>query len=155
MGNAIREAATTLIRLSNILRGKTRSQVLIDRTTAKLGIVAALLGVTGVALGALGAHALADSFGPGQAATFETAVRYQVWHALAILALCAITTPGSRSAGWLMAAGAALFSGSLYLLVLADAKWAGPITPVGGVLMIAGWVVLLVAFARQTRDQST
>ena len=127
-----------------------------DRSIAKLGVAAAFLGLTGVALGALGAHALANSFGPGESATFETAVRYQVWHALAILALCAIGVSQSTGRvvvpGWLMAGGAALFSGSLYLLVLADARWAGPITPIGGVLMISGWALLIATFLRGAKS---
>jgi uncharacterized membrane protein YgdD (TMEM256/DUF423 family) len=101
-----------------------------------------------VALGAFGAHALNDRLvAAGQLESWRTAVRYQAWHALALLALGALPPAfaprATRAAGWLFLVGSALFSGSIYGLSL-DGPPAvlGPITPLGGVLLIAGWAAL-------------
>ena len=95
--------------------------------------------------GAFGAHALRDRLTPADLATFETAARYQMYHALALLAVGLLTDRGvtrAGAAGWLFLAGVALFSGSLYLLVLTGQRWLGAVTPFGGVAFIAGWVAL-------------
>jgi len=98
----------------------------------------------GVVFGAFGAHALKASLSPKMLSTFETGVRYQMYHALGLLALAwAISRWPERSlsvAAWMLLAGTAVFSGSLYLLVLTGARWFGAITPFGGALLIAGWV---------------
>ena len=111
-----------------------------DRLFAGLGAVFAFLGV---ALGAFGAHALRERLGAGDLATFETAVRYQLIHALGLVAVAWIHTrwpsAGVTAAGWLMAAGIVLFSGSLYLLVLSGQRWMGAVTPLGGVAFLAAW----------------
>jgi uncharacterized membrane protein YgdD (TMEM256/DUF423 family) len=77
---------------------------------------------------------------------FETGVRYQMYHALALFAVAwaASRWPGSaiNAAGWLMVAGVVIFSGSLYTLALSGARWWGAVTPIGGVLLIAGWAAL-------------
>jgi len=108
-----------------------------------------LLGGLGVALGAFGAHALKARLRPEKLETFETAVRYHLWHALALLgaAYAAARWPSSLSsaAGWLFAAGILLFSGSLYLLALSGKRWLGAITPMGGAAFIAGWLCLALA----------
>ena len=97
----------------------------------------AALGGLGVALGAFGAHALRGSLDQGALNTFEIGVRYQMYHALALLALGA--QPGQRRApAWLLA-GTAVFSGSLYALALSGVKPLGAVTPVGGVLQLVGW----------------
>ena len=106
---------------------------------AKLG---ALLAFTGVALGAFGAHALRDLVAPERLATFDTAVRYQMFHALALLALQALP-PRAHRATWPLFLGSLLFSGSLYLLVATGATWLGAVAPLGGALQLAGWAVLL------------
>ena len=97
----------------------------------------------GVALGAFGAHALRDLVAPQLLATFETGVRYQMYSGLGLLGLAwAIDRWPERRlvpAAWLLVAGAVVFSGSLYLLVLTGARWFGAITPFGGVALIAGW----------------
>ena len=102
----------------------------------------ALAGV-GVVFGAFGAHALKASLSPKMLATFETGVRYQMYHGLGLLALAwAVSRWPERRlmpAAWLLLAGTVVFSGSLYLLVLTGARWFGAITPFGGVLLIAGW----------------
>jgi len=97
----------------------------------------------GVALGAFGAHALKASLSPPLLSTFETGVRYQMYHGLGLLALAwAIDRWPERRlapAAWLLLAGTVVFSGSLYLLVLTGARWFGAVTPFGGVALIAGW----------------
>ncbi len=118
-----------------------------DRTFFMLG---SLLGALGVALGAFGAHALRDRLPADLLATFEIGVRYHMYHALALIAAAWAVSrwPGSGAAtwaGWLFAAGIAVFSGSLYVLVLSGARWLGAVTPIGGVMLIAGWICLALA----------
>jgi len=114
-------------------------------------VIGAVLAGVGVAAGAFAAHALAGMVPPERVATFETAARYQVYHALALLVVGLLaervakrTASGRalRLAGWLFVAGVALFSGSLYLLVLTDTPALGAVTPLGGVAFIAGWAAL-------------
>jgi uncharacterized membrane protein YgdD (TMEM256/DUF423 family) len=113
------------------------------RTFLALGAVLAGLGV---AAGAFAAHALAEVVPPARIATFETAARYQVYHALALLAVGLLAERSApralRAAGWLFVAGTALFSGSLYLLVLTDTPALGAVTPLGGVAFLSGWALL-------------
>lgn len=111
-------------------------------------IVAAILGGTGVMLGAFASHGLKSKLSESLLSAFETGVTYQFYHALALFAL-ALWLKQSQSvwfvaSGYLWLAGVILFSGSLYALALTGVKWFGPITPIGGVLFIAGWVSLLV-----------
>ncbi|MDV6326640.1 DUF423 domain-containing protein [Idiomarina sp. Sol25] len=111
-------------------------------------IVAAILGGTGVMLGAFASHGLKSKLSESLLSAFETGVTYQFYHALALFAL-ALWLKQSPSvwfvaSGYLWLAGVVLFSGSLYALALTGVKWFGPITPIGGVLFIAGWVSLLV-----------
>jgi uncharacterized membrane protein YgdD (TMEM256/DUF423 family) len=120
------------------------------RRTALCG---ALLALTGVAAGALGAHALRDRLAPALLATFETAVRYQLFHALALFAAAWLqqSVPG-RLAGTgaaLLGTGALLFSGSLYLIVLGIGAGIGWVTPVGGLLLLSGWACLVLALLRR------
>ena len=97
----------------------------------------------GVVFGAFGAHALKASLSPRMLEIFETGVRYQMYHGLGLLALAwAISRWPERrlvAAAWLLVAGTAVFSGSLYMLVLTGTRWFGAITPVGGVALIVGW----------------
>ena len=106
-----------------------------------------------MAFGAFGAHALRARLSPEMLAAFETAVRYQMYHALAILAvgLIVVRLDGwlYRTAGWLFAAGIVLFSGSLYALALTGAPAWGMVTPVGGVCLLGGWVALAAGLARR------
>ncbi len=116
-------------------------------------ILGSISGGLAVVLGAFGAHALKDRLTPDLLQTFETGVRYHMYHALALLAVAfALSRWGSTglasAAGWLFVAGTVLFSGSLYLLALTGVKWLGAITPLGGVAFIAGWVCLVLAAAR-------
>lgn len=105
-------------------------------------VAGALLAGSGVALGAFGAHALKHSLAPEQAEWWSTAVQYQMWHALALLVLCGLAVRRRGLAALLIGAGAVVFSGSLYLMALGLPRWLGAITPIGGTLMIAGWLVL-------------
>jgi len=104
----------------------------------------AVLGAVGVAAGAFGAHALGDH---PQIATFDVAVRYQMYHALAMLAVGQTTGRCAQVAGWFFACGVVLFSGMLYLRVLGAGIWSVHVVPVGGTLLIAGWVALACAAA--------
>lgn len=114
-----------------------------DRAFAAAGAFSALLAV---AAGAFGAHALRARVTPDLLAVFETAARYQMYHALGLLAVAWAATRwpvGSvRAAGWLFIAGTIVFSGSLYLLTLTGQRWLGAVTPLGGVLFLAGWLAL-------------
>jgi uncharacterized membrane protein YgdD (TMEM256/DUF423 family) len=120
-----------------------------DRLFLTLG---ALSGAIGVAAGAFGAHALRARLEPRMLEVFETGARYQMYHALALVAAAWVAQrwPGTAGsvAGWLFVAGTVLFSGSLYAMALSGVRALGAITPLGGVCFIAGWVVLAVA-ARQ------
>lgn len=106
----------------------------------------------GVILGAFGAHGLRARVSPDMLAVFETGVRYHLIHALALLAVAGAATrwpgPYVAAAGWLFVAGIVIFSGSLYLLTLTGVRWLGAITPIGGLCLIAGWGVLVVAALR-------
>lgn len=117
-----------------------------DRTFFALGSLSALVGV---AAGAMGAHALRARLATDLLAVFETAVRYQLVHSLALLAVAWAATrwPGraTNAAGVLFAAGIVLFSGSLYALALTGARGLGVVTPFGGVAFIAGWACLAFA----------
>jgi len=110
----------------------------------------ALSGAMAVALGAFGAHGLKTRLPVDLLATFETGVRYQMYHALALLAVAWAVTRWSGSnlpvaSGWLFVAGTVFFSFSLYLLALTGQRWLGAITPLGGVAFVAGWICLAVA----------
>ncbi|WP_425321329.1 DUF423 domain-containing protein [Deinococcus humi] len=99
----------------------------------------AILAALGVALGAFAAHGLKARLEPNLLANFETGVRYQMYAALALLVLG--TRPEQRRAPMLLLSGAVIFSGTLYILALTGLKWLGAITPIGGVLLIAGFVL--------------
>jgi len=110
---------------------------------------AALSGALGVMLGAFGAHGLRDTLEPRLMQTFETAVQYQLIHALALLLVAILYGQVGRSLAFEISiyafmAGILMFSGSLYGLVLTEMRWLGPITPLGGLCFIAGWIALLV-----------
>jgi uncharacterized membrane protein YgdD (TMEM256/DUF423 family) len=107
-----------------------------------------------VALGAFGAHGLKSRLSSEMLAVWDTAVQYHFWHALGVLAIALaaaqLSGVGVRTAGWLLAAGTALFSGTLYALALGAPRALGAITPFGGALLIAGWLTFAVSviFAR-------
>ena len=117
-----------------------------DRTLLLVGAVA---GCIAVGFGAFGAHGLRGRLSPEMLAVFETGVRYQMYHALAILviavALGNVDARLLRTSGWLFTVGIVLFSGSLYALALTGVTRLGMITPLGGLAFLAGWVALVVA----------
>ena len=115
-----------------------------------LGSSFALLGVVA---GAFGAHALKQRISADMLTTFEIAVRYQMYHALGLIAVAwaASSQWDSRlllPVGWLFVIGILIFSGSLYILSLTGMRWLGAITPIGGLALIAGWACLVWAAIR-------
>lgn len=109
--------------------------------------IAALLGGLSVIAGSFGAHGLKGHVEPKDLETFETAARYQMYHALALLGIGLLalhqgSSPPIQIAGWCFLGGTLIFSGTLYALVLTGIRWLGAITPIGGVLMIVGWGIL-------------
>jgi uncharacterized membrane protein YgdD (TMEM256/DUF423 family) len=116
-------------------------------------MLGALSGFFGVAAGAFGAHALRTRLGADLLAVFETGARYQMYHALALVAAAWASTrlPGAltTAAGWCFVAGTVLFSGSLYALALTGVRAFGAVTPLGGVAFLAGWLCLALAAARR------
>jgi uncharacterized membrane protein YgdD (TMEM256/DUF423 family) len=112
------------------------------RIVAFLGALNAFLAV---AAGAFGAHGLKSRIEADLLVTFETAARYQMYHALGLFAvawLVAREAPLARPAAWLMFAGIVLFSGSLYALALTSVRALGAVTPVGGVCFLAAWALV-------------
>src|SRR5579859_6631171 len=121
------------------------------RVFLAIGCLSAFLGV---ALGAFAAHGLKSRLDANMLAVFETGVRYQMYHALGLLAVGWACTrwPGwaTTSSGWLFVAGTVLFSGSLYVLALSGVRWLGAITPLGGVAFLAGWGCLAWAVLKSS-----
>ena len=119
-----------------------------------LGGIGAFLSV---ALGAFGAHTFKSMLGPELLSTFETAVRYQMYHSLALIALGVVLTHVNHRnlivSGWLFVWGIVLFSGSLYVLALTSARWLGIITPMGGTLFLAGWVFFVVGIVKGSQSR--
>jgi uncharacterized membrane protein YgdD (TMEM256/DUF423 family) len=117
--------------------------------TKTFWIAGCLLALTAVAAGAFGAHGLRDRLAEDLLEIFETGARYQMYHALALLAVAWASSHWTGSmttaAGWLFIAGTLVFSGSLYLLALSGVRWLGAITPLGGVMFLAGWACLALA----------
>ena len=121
---------------------------MIARTAATIG---ALFAGLAVAAGAFGAHALRNRLEPRDLEIFETAARYQMYHGLALLITAWLLDRGITQAGlaaWGFTIGTLVFSGSLYLMVFTGMRWLGAVTPIGGVAMLAGWAMLLVAARR-------
>ena len=104
-----------------------------------------MLAALAVALGAFGAHGLKARLSADMLAVWHTAVQYHAWHALGLL-VCGVSveTTWTRAAGWLLAAGIALFSGSLYAVALGAPKALGAVTPFGGLAFIAGWLAFAI-----------
>ncbi len=112
----------------------------------KLGYAGAVLAGLSVAAGAFGAHSLKGIISVDMLVVFETAVRYQMYHALALLVVSGmlkqVPERGLRVAGGCFVAGIVLFSGSLYVVALTSTRWVGAITPLGGVAFLSGWITL-------------
>ncbi len=117
---------------------------------ARLMFWASILAMIAVVLGAFGAHALEEQLTPERLDTYETAVQYQFYHAIALFVtgLLARGKPQLAHVAWagrFFGAGIVLFSGSLYVLVASGISWLGAITPLGGVCFIVGWIMLAVS----------
>lgn len=118
----------------------------------KLLFIAAIMGLLAVALGAFGSHGLKKVISPEMVNIFNLGVQYQFYHTFALLSV-ALTGYWIRSrllnwAGYFFIAGILLFSGSLYIYALLGSKWMGPITPLGGICFMAGWILMAVAIWR-------
>ena len=115
-----------------------------ERLFFLVGSISALIAVV---LGAFGAHGLKGRLTPEMLNAFEVGVRYQMYHALALLAAAWALSRWPRAevtvAGWLFVAGTIIFSGSLYLLSWTGVRWIGAITPIGGVAFLLGWLSLV------------
>ncbi len=111
--------------------------------------ITAILGFLGVACGAFGAHALKVTLAnSGHTTTWQTAVLYHLLHSVALLATlgASVQRPSLRRAQLCWTIGVVLFSGSLYFLALGGPRWFGPITPLGGLFLLAGWVFVFLAY---------
>lgn len=120
-----------------------------SRFPRALTTLAALSGFVGVAAGAFGAHCVAD---PAAKTLLKTGAEYELIHALAVFAALGV---GGRAAGiavWLFLIGGALFGGSLYLLAITGVRWLGAVTPLGGLLLLSGWLALAYGALRQGHD---
>jgi uncharacterized membrane protein YgdD (TMEM256/DUF423 family) len=122
------------------------------RTFATLGCFFAFLAV---AAGAFGAHALRARLSPDMLTVWETAARYQMYHALGLLGVALMLDrwpgAGAVAAGWGFVIGIVIFSGSLYLLSISGVRWLGAVTPLGGLAFLGGWMFLAVHLWRHIR----
>jgi uncharacterized membrane protein YgdD (TMEM256/DUF423 family) len=117
----------------------------LDKSAGWLVLIGCLGAGLGVAGGAFGAHMLKNLLDPPMLTTYDTATRYQMYHAFGMI-LCGLAVRVSRDtrmamAGWLFLIGTVLFSGSLYGMALLGMRWLGPVTPVGGLTLILGWML--------------
>lgn len=123
-----------------------------------LSITACVFALLAVVFGAMGAHLLKDLLPSESLSSFETAVRYQMYHALALLVLGLTNKINSKAIGVLFITGICLFSGSIYilstqsLLNFGNVSFLGPITPLGGMILISGWAVLIIKIIQQKPD---
>ncbi len=115
-----------------------------SRTFLLLGSISAFIGV---AMGAFGAHALRSELVPRMLEIYQTAVDYQMWHALGLVMIGMLLRFNDESkllrwAGWLMFIGIVVFSGSLYMLSITGIRWLGAITPIGGIALLMAWLLM-------------
>lgn len=120
----------------------------VELTDRRLAMIGAILGGLAVVLGAFGAHAVKARIDAEALGWWQTAVQYQMWHALAILGLGLSGKDWARLPAWLFTAGSLVFAGTLYAMALDAPRWLGAVTPIGGLLMIAGWAILALRAAR-------
>jgi uncharacterized membrane protein YgdD (TMEM256/DUF423 family) len=119
-----------------------------DAGSMSLAALGAVNALVAVAAGAFGAHALKERLDARRFDIFETAARYQMYHALGMIAAAWLASRGvalASTGGWVMQAGVVVFSGSLYALALSGENWLGAITPIGGLAMMVAWAMLAVA----------
>lgn len=117
-------------------------------------LAGALMAALGVTLGAFGAHGLREMLTPQALGWWETAVQYQMWHAVGLVAIGAAGLNGARLPASLLALGTLIFSVSLYAMALGAPRWLGMVTPLGGLAMIAGWALLAWNVARGRATES-
>ncbi len=119
-------------------------------------LLGSLSAALGVAAGAFGAHGLKAILTPDMLTVYETAVRYQMYHAFALIAVGVLLRiapqPRLDVAGWCFVAGTVFFSGSLYGLVLSGVRWLGAVTPLGGIAFILGWLLMAFAVFRKVKE---
>jgi uncharacterized membrane protein YgdD (TMEM256/DUF423 family) len=126
------------------------------KAAMSLMVIGAVCAFLSVAAGAFGAHALKTVLDPGRLAVYETAARYQMYHALALVVVGwqVYQTSDARfmRAGWLFCLGIILFSGSLYVVATLGLQWAGAVTPLGGFAFLGGWAILAWTGWRRLRE---
>lgn len=125
----------------------SEADTMIDGRRRGILVAGALLAALGIVLGAFGTHGLRDALGERQLGWWETAVQYQMWQAVGLVALGALPRRLGIPAA-MIGGGALVFSGSLYAMALTDARWLGAVTPLGGLLMILGWLLAAWRLAR-------
>ncbi|MDH5393034.1 MAG: DUF423 domain-containing protein [Gammaproteobacteria bacterium] len=127
--------------------------MIFSKTSRGLIMLGAISGFLSIILGAFGAHAIKQWLAPDLMSVYQTAVSYQIYHSLGLLLLGLIYHHHQnsliRAAGWLMISGTVIFSGSLYILALADIRWLGAVTPVGGSFLILSWLLLAIGIRKQ------
>lgn len=128
-------------------------EIIIDMTAKTIIIIASILGALSVGIGAFGAHGLESTLtANGRLDTFETAVKYQFYHTLALLLIGILMLNIDSSmfsyAAWCFLIGIVIFSGSLFTLSLTNITWLGAITPIGGLAFIIGWVLLAIGASK-------
>lgn len=120
-----------------------------ERFFFSAGAVAAFVAV---ALGAFGAHSLRNKLSPDMLAIFEVGVRYQMYHALGLIAVAwginRWPEANLNSAGWAFIIGIIIFSGSLYILSTTGIRWLGAVTPLGGLAFLIGWAIMVWSINR-------
>ena len=119
----------------------------------KILLAGAVLGATGVMLGAMGAHALKEVLSESSLESFNTGVRYQMYHAIFLIALGALNLEKMKYIYWFALTGTLFFSLSIYLLNLGpvygmNMRFLGPVTPLGGLMLITAWILLAVNIVR-------
>lgn len=117
-------------------------RIKIQSNPTRLGAIGAVLGGLAVLLGAFGTHVLADTIPPGRLETFATGARYHLIHSVLLVAISFTPRQIQVPSGFLILAGTLVFSGSLYLLALTGHGFLGAVAPVGGILLVAGWLSL-------------
>ena len=136
--------------LGSIKTQDASRQLSLERVWVAVG---AAFGLLAVVAGAAGVHALRDTIDADALNTFETAVRFQMFHALALLAIGSLSgrwTSGLvDAAGWLFIAGVLIFSGSLYILAITGIGVFGAIAPIGGLCLMSGWAMLIIGAMRK------